>query len=64
MLQAIAFAELTKIDNDGKPLHHKFITESLNIAHWLFGKQSDATFEELAVELLVGISRHSPQTRH
>ncbi|KAH6847571.1 hypothetical protein B0I37DRAFT_354298 [Chaetomium sp. MPI-CAGE-AT-0009] len=62
--QAIAFAELTKVDDNGKPLHHKLITESLKTAHWLFGKQADATFEELAVELMmVGLSlRIAPHT--
>ncbi|KAK4149933.1 hypothetical protein C8A00DRAFT_37464 [Chaetomidium leptoderma] len=57
--QAIAFAELSRLDSDGKPLHRKLIAESLLIAHWQVGvgKQTDATLEELAVELMmVGLS--------
>ncbi|KAK3292892.1 uncharacterized protein B0H64DRAFT_403031 [Chaetomium fimeti] len=55
--QAIAFAELTRVDDHGKPLHNQFITRSLHVTHWLFEKQADATFEELAVELMmVGLS--------
>ncbi|KAK4102394.1 aldolase [Parathielavia hyrcaniae] len=50
---AIAFAELSKLGSDGKPLHGKLISESIQLAHWLFGKQTDATLEELAVELMM-----------
>ncbi|AEO68193.1 uncharacterized protein THITE_2051797 [Thermothielavioides terrestris NRRL 8126] len=62
--QAIAFAELSKIDSDGKPLYQELIVESLQVAHWLFGKQTEATLEELAVELMmVGLSlRMAPHT--
>ncbi|GAB1317756.1 Transaldolase [Madurella fahalii] len=62
--QAIAFAELSKVDNDGTPLHQQLILESIKLAHWQFGKQSDATLEELAVELMmVGLSlRFAPHT--
>ncbi|KAK4246583.1 hypothetical protein C7999DRAFT_42004 [Corynascus novoguineensis] len=51
--QAIAFAELSKVDSDGKPLHRQLIAGSIQIAHWQFGKQTDATLEELAVELMM-----------
>lgn len=51
--QAIAFAELNKLDDDEKPVYKDLIAESLQVAHWLFGKQTDATLEELAVELMV-----------
>jgi len=29
------------------------MVESIQIAHWMFAKQSEATLEELAVELMV-----------
>ncbi|KAL2255980.1 hypothetical protein VTK26DRAFT_2396 [Humicola hyalothermophila] len=51
--QAIALAELNKVDAQGKPLHQQLIAESIQVAHWLFGKQADATLEELAVELMM-----------
>ncbi len=56
-------AELSKIDNDAKPLHHQLILESVQVAHWLFGKQTDATLEELAVELAVGFTPPVRPTR-
>ena len=51
--QLIAVAELSKVDEDGKLLHQQLIQESIQVAHWKFGKQADATLEELAVELMV-----------
>lgn len=55
--QAIALAELSKVGADGHPLHQTLIVESIQAAHWLFGKQSDATLKELAIELMmVGLS--------
>ncbi|KAK4121955.1 aldolase [Parathielavia appendiculata] len=62
--QAIAFAELSRLDSDGKPRYRQLIAESIQVAHWLFGKQTDATLEELAVELMmVGLSiRLAPHT--
>ncbi|KAL2174831.1 uncharacterized protein P884DRAFT_279767 [Thermothelomyces heterothallicus CBS 202.75] len=62
--QAIAFAELSKVGSDGKPLHRQLIADSLKVAHWQFGKQKDATLEELAVELMmVNLSlRMAPHT--
>ncbi|KAK4159440.1 hypothetical protein QBC43DRAFT_222016 [Cladorrhinum sp. PSN259] len=62
--QAIAYAELSKIANDGNPVYQQLIIESVEVAHWMFGKQSDATIEELAVELMmVGLSlRMAPHT--
>jgi hypothetical protein len=57
--QAIAFAELSKVDNDGKPMYQELIAESIQVAHWLFGKQTDATLEELAVELMVSFQPQS-----
>ncbi|KAK3305635.1 uncharacterized protein B0T15DRAFT_397241 [Chaetomium strumarium] len=61
---AIAFAELSKVDSNGLPLYQQVIAESVQVAHWLFGKQTDATLEELAVELMmVGLSlRIAPHT--
>ncbi|KAK4187485.1 hypothetical protein QBC35DRAFT_233195 [Podospora australis] len=63
--QAIAYGELTKVGGDGKPVHRQLILESIEVAHWMFGKQSDASLEELAVELMmVGLSiRIIPETR-
>ncbi|KAK4237530.1 hypothetical protein C8A03DRAFT_15944 [Achaetomium macrosporum] len=62
--QAIAFAELSKGGSNGLPLYQQLIAESIQVAHWLFGKQTDATLEELAVELMmVGLSlRIAPHT--
>lgn len=52
-LQAIAFFELSKTGADGLPFHEKLIKESIRDAHWMLGKQPDATFEELAVEVMM-----------
>ncbi|KAL2163322.1 hypothetical protein VTH06DRAFT_5379 [Thermothelomyces fergusii] len=51
--QAIAFAELSKVDSDGKPFYKQLISESIKLARSQFGKQADATLEELAVELMM-----------
>ena len=53
LFQAIAYAELTKTDGNGKLTHQGLIQESLKSAHWMFSKQTDATMEELAIELMV-----------
>jgi hypothetical protein len=58
--QAIAYAELSKVGSDGKPLYQQLVAESLRLAHWQFGKQTEATLEELAVELMVGASPCHP----
>lgn len=58
--QLIAVAELSKVNEDGKLLHQELIQESIQVAHWQFGKQADATLEELAVELMVD----TPPKRH
>ncbi|KAK4464317.1 hypothetical protein QBC42DRAFT_263515 [Cladorrhinum samala] len=62
--QAIAYAELSKVDGNGKPVYQQLINESVGVAHWMYGKQSDATLEEIAVELMmVGLSlRMAPHT--
>jgi hypothetical protein len=57
--QALAFAELSKVDGDGRPLYQQLIADSIQVAHWLFGKQTDATLEQLAVELMVSPSAAS-----
>lgn len=59
LCQAIAFAELTKLDADGRHLYQDLINDSLTTAHWMLPKQADATVEELAVELMVGITSDS-----
>ncbi|KAK3385424.1 hypothetical protein B0H63DRAFT_472911 [Podospora didyma] len=51
--QATAFAELSKLDSNGKPVYQQLIMESIQTAHWMFSKQSDATLEELAVESVI-----------
>ncbi|KAK0665973.1 putative transaldolase [Cercophora samala] len=51
--QAIAYNELSKVDENGKLVYQQLIYESIEVAHWMFGKQSDATLEELAVELMM-----------
>ncbi|KAK4665087.1 uncharacterized protein QC763_511535 [Podospora pseudopauciseta] len=51
--QAIAYNELSKLDSDGKLVYQQLIHESIEVAHWMFAKQSDATLEELAVELMM-----------
>lgn len=53
VLQAIAFFELTKENPDGTLFHEKLLKESIRDAHWMLGQQSDATFEELAVEFMM-----------
>ena len=53
MCQAIAHAELSKVNSNGEPLYQHLIAESLRLAHWQFAKQTEATLEELAVELMV-----------
>ncbi|KAK4176588.1 putative transaldolase [Triangularia setosa] len=51
--QAIAYNELSKVDENGKLVYQQLIYESIEVAHWMFSKQSDATLEELAVELMM-----------
>ncbi|KAK4197387.1 putative transaldolase [Triangularia verruculosa] len=51
--QAIAYSELSRVNGDGKLVYERLIYESIEVAHWMFGKQSDATLEELAVELMM-----------
>ncbi|KAK4227328.1 hypothetical protein QBC38DRAFT_196531 [Podospora fimiseda] len=50
---AIDFAELTKLDGNGQPIHQQLIFESIRVANWMYGRQADATPAELAVELMV-----------
>ncbi|KAK0630455.1 hypothetical protein B0T17DRAFT_616107 [Bombardia bombarda] len=50
--QAIAYGELSKLGPDGKLFNEQLILDSIKTAHWMFSKQSDATLEELAVELM------------
>lgn len=55
--QAIVLSEITKTDANGKLIYQSLIDEIIPIAHWMFGKQTDATVEELAAELLaVGLA--------
>ncbi|KAK0736025.1 hypothetical protein B0T21DRAFT_366149 [Apiosordaria backusii] len=67
--QAIAYAELSKVDVNGKLVYQPLIYESIEVAHWMFGKQSDATLEELGVELMMvglslGIASHTTGCLH
>lgn len=57
--QAIAINELSKLDGEGQPLYRDIINDSLTTAHWMFPKQSHATVEELAVELMVSVASRS-----
>lgn len=55
--KAIAYAELTKVDANGTPVHQDLIKQSIRDANWMFSKQADATLDELAVELMVRLKQ-------
>jgi transaldolase len=44
---------LSRTDSNGELVYKKLVQDSIQTAHWMFGRQSDATLEELAVELMV-----------
>jgi len=51
------------VGSDGKPLYNDLMLQALQVAHWQFGKQTDATLEELAVEIMVGDQPRTLNTR-